>query len=107
MVFALVGDSTMTSDLGNVALFPVIQVEATTNQAEATNMTKALALRSWLFALGQACVLTLFLLRYCLAFSCLRLLQRPSAFFQIPTLQATTPASFEFWSVRELALYAH
>jgi hypothetical protein len=43
----------MTSDFGNVTLFPVIQVEATTNQAEATNYGDArrlLALGFWLLA---------------------------------------------------------
>jgi len=98
MVFALVGDSTMTSDFGNVTLFPVIQVEATTNQVEATNMTKGfgsslLAFGSW----PSMCNWRFFLFRYRFMFSCFRLLQQTSASFRIRVLQAMTQASFEFW----------
>jgi hypothetical protein len=37
MVFALAGDSTMTSDFGNVCWFPLISVEANTELLAATN----------------------------------------------------------------------
>jgi hypothetical protein len=52
MVFALVGDSTITSDLGNVTLFPVIQVEATTELLVATNLLRARG--TWYLVLSRA-----------------------------------------------------
>ena len=50
MVFALVGDSTMTSDFGNVTLFPVIQVEATTELLVGTNLCGPEVLGIWYLA---------------------------------------------------------
>jgi hypothetical protein len=41
--------------LAIATLFPVIQVEATTNQAEATNMTKGFGSSLLALALGQTC----------------------------------------------------
>ena len=52
MVFALVGDSTITSDFGNVTLFPVIQVEATTELLVATNLLRARG--TWYLVLSRA-----------------------------------------------------
>ena len=51
MVFALVGDSTMTSDFGN-ALFSLIQVEATTELLVGTNFRRARG--TWYLVLSRA-----------------------------------------------------
>jgi hypothetical protein len=52
MVFALVGDSTMTSDFGNVTLFPLFQVEATMELLVGTNCGRATG--TWYLVLSRA-----------------------------------------------------